>query len=96
MSGRFRRWLLRLRGLGVNVLPLQRLPEGPQGPHDLEFYTLSYEEQALIGASPFKESFAIGDLPAGLYRVTFARHGVQRFLVEVQPGKLTLTTMRVE
>jgi hypothetical protein len=75
---------------------LQRLPEGPQGSHDLEFYTLSYEEPALIGAPPFEESFAIGDLPAGLYRVTFARQGVQQFLVEVAPGHLTVVTLRVD
>jgi murein DD-endopeptidase MepM/ murein hydrolase activator NlpD len=75
---------------------LQRLPEGDQGPHDLEFYTLPYEEPALVGAPPFEEIFAIGDLPAGLYRVTFARQGVQQFLVEVLPGQLTVATLRVD
>ena len=57
---------------------------------------MSYEEPALVGTPPFEESFAIGDLPAGLYRVTLARQGVQEFLVEVLPGQLTVVTLRVD
>ena len=75
---------------------LQRLPDGPDGPKDLEFYTMAYQEAALIGRPPFYESFAISDLPAGLYRVSFAYGGVRRFLVEIYPGKLTVAEFRLE
>jgi murein DD-endopeptidase MepM/ murein hydrolase activator NlpD len=75
---------------------LQRLPEGQDGPKDLEFYTQSYEEPLLIGQPPWRESFAIGDLPSGLYRITFAYQGVQQFLVQVQPGQLSVVTLRVD
>jgi hypothetical protein len=75
---------------------LQRLPEGPEGPKDLEFYTMSYQEAALIGRPPFYESFAIGDLPTGLYRVSFAYGGVRRFLVEIYPGMLTVAEFHLE
>ena len=69
---------------------LQRLPEGPEGPVDLKFFTMSYEKDALIGQAPFGESFAIGDLPAGLYRISFPSDGVREFIVEILPGKLTM------
>jgi murein DD-endopeptidase MepM/ murein hydrolase activator NlpD len=75
---------------------LQRLPDGPDAPHDLEFYTRAYEEAALIGQPPWEENFGIGDLPAGLYRISFAYHGVKEFLVEVRPGQLSVATLRVE
>ena len=79
-----------------SVIVLQRLPEGPEAPHDLEVYLWSYEEASLIGQPPYRESFAAGDLPAGLYRISFARQGVQRFLVEVSPGQLTVVTLELE
>jgi murein DD-endopeptidase MepM/ murein hydrolase activator NlpD len=75
---------------------LQRLPGGPQAPHDLEFYLMTYEEPALIGQPPWRESFAIGDLPAGLYRLTFAYQGVRQYLVEVLPGQLSVATLQAE
>ncbi len=74
---------------------LQRLPEGPEGPKDLEFYTLAYEEKALVGLSPWQEGFAIGDLPAGLYRVTLAYRGLRQYLVEILPGQLSMATFRI-
>jgi hypothetical protein len=75
---------------------LQRLPNGPDAPHDLEMYIMAYEEPALIGQPPFEECFAVGDLPPGLYRITFASQGVQQFLVEVLPGQVSVATLRVE
>jgi hypothetical protein len=75
---------------------LQRLPEGPDGPKDLEFYTMAYREKALVGRPPFYEGFAIGDLPAGLYRVSFAYGGVRKFLVDIHPGQLTVVEFRLD
>lgn len=75
---------------------LRHLPEGVGKPHDLEFYLLTYEEKALIGQPPFFESFASGDLPEGLYRITFPHLGLREYLVQVFPGQLTVMTIRVE
>lgn len=75
---------------------LQHLPEGPEGPSDLQITLMSYEEPALIGQPPWGESFAIGDIPAGWYRITFPHFGLQEQLVQVFSGQLTVVTFRVE
>ncbi len=79
-----------------NSLVLQHLPQGPDQPGGLEFYLQAYEEADLIGQSPFAESFGIGDIPPGLYRLTFPRNGLQQILVNVFPGQLTWILIQVE
>jgi hypothetical protein len=68
---------------------IQHLPDGPQGKSDWEIYLDSYEEKALLGQSPWQESFAAGELPAGWYRVNFPYEGMQRLDVQVYPGQVT-------
>jgi murein DD-endopeptidase MepM/ murein hydrolase activator NlpD len=75
---------------------LQHLPDGPDNPGDFQITVLSYEENALIGQLPWQESFAVGDLPPGLYRVSFPHFGLRQELVQVFPGRLTLVTFRLE
>jgi len=76
----------------VDSLTIQHLPEGPNKPADFQITLQSYEEKGLIGQPPWGESFGIGDLPAGTYRVAFTFHGLQKVLVKVLPGQLTMLT----
>jgi murein DD-endopeptidase MepM/ murein hydrolase activator NlpD len=80
---------------------LEYLPNGPDqpansGPEALLINLRSYEEKALLGQPPWGESFAVGDIPAGWYRVSFPHGGLERILVQVFPGQLTMVTFRVE
>ena len=75
---------------------LQHLPDGPDGASDFQITIMSYEEDALIGQLPWQESFAVGDLPPGLYRVSFPHFGLREELVQVYPGTLTVATFKLE
>lgn len=76
----------------VSSIVLEYLPDGSQGADQSEIYLLSYEEKALIDQPPYRESFAVGDIPPGLYRISFPFYGRQEFLAEVFPGELTVLT----
>lgn len=52
-------------------------------------YLKSYGNRDLMGQDPWEESFAAGDLPAGRYQISFLYYGMQTYVVEIQPGKLT-------
>jgi len=80
----------------VSNIVLEYLPQGLEGEVKSEFYLLSYEEIDLIDQPPFRESFAIGDIPPGKYRISFPLYGRQEFLVEVYPGELTVLTFEIE
>ncbi len=88
-----------VRGFQDEVVPvseivLQHLPDGPQQPKDFEVYVTSYEEKIVLGQAPWFESFAAGDLPPGLYSVTFAYQGLQQIMVQVYPGQISVVTFR--
>jgi hypothetical protein len=59
------------------------------------YYLNTYSETRLVGLDPWQEGFAIGDLPAGEYQVSFIQGGMQQRLVEVRSGELTLVTFRL-
>ncbi|MEW5871597.1 MAG: M23 family metallopeptidase [Chloroflexota bacterium] len=80
----------------MSSLVLEHLPEGPDQPNDLEIHLVSYEEKGMLGRYPWKEGFAIGDLPPGLYRLNYPNNGVRRVLLEVLPGQLTVATFQLE
>jgi murein DD-endopeptidase MepM/ murein hydrolase activator NlpD len=80
--------------LTKDSIVLQHLPDGPEGPSDFEITLLTYEEKALLGQAPWEESFAVGDIPPGLYRVSFPHFGLRQELVQVYPGQLTVVTFR--
>jgi hypothetical protein len=73
---------------------LQRLPQGPDGPSDFDVTVLTYEEKGLIGQPPYLESFAVGDLSPGWYRITFPMGGLREELIRVFPGQVTNVTFR--
>jgi hypothetical protein len=69
---------------------------GPGQPAQDTFYIETYTSDSMRGLPPHGESFALGDLPAGEYQITFMMNGFHQTVVEVQPGKLTFVTMVVE
>jgi murein DD-endopeptidase MepM/ murein hydrolase activator NlpD len=81
---------------------LQRLPQGPDGgaeaarpsASDFQVTVLTYEEKGLTGQPPYLESFAVGDLPAGWYRISFPMGGLRQELLQVFPGQVTNVTYR--
>lgn len=56
-------------------------------------YLRTYGGESLTGKSPWEESFGIGDLMPGTYKLSYLLNGYQAHLVEVQAGKLTLLTI---
>jgi len=69
---------------------------GPGLPVIEKFYLQTYAATRLRGLSPWEESFAIGDLPAGDYQISFMLDGIHQQVVTVKPGKLTLVTIEIE
>ncbi len=59
------------------------------------YYISTYPETKLLGMEPWQETFAIGDLPAGEYKISFVQGGMQQRIVEVMPGELTLVTFQL-
>jgi murein DD-endopeptidase MepM/ murein hydrolase activator NlpD len=82
--------------VAIEDIVLQHLPGGPDQPKDFEVHLQTYQEKVLVGQLPFRDSFGAGDLPAGLYRITFPYFGLQEFIVQVLPGQLTVATLRVK
>jgi len=80
--------------LEMSSIVLQHLPQGPDGPADLEQTVMTYEEKGLRNSLPWLESFGVGDLPAGWYRISFPMGGLRQELVQVFPGQLTVITFR--
>ncbi len=60
-------------------------------------YLKTYTADHLVGQSPWGENFAVSDLPAGSYQVSFWWiNSMQQKVVEVEPGKLTFVNFQVE
>ncbi len=81
--------------VAVKDIVIEHLPEGAEAASDWEIYLDSYEEKALLGRSPWGESFGAGNLPPGWYRISFPRGGLQSQVVQVFPGMLTVVTFQV-
>lgn len=79
----------------VDNLVVEQLA-GPGLPAIDQFYLRTYEKKELRGSSPWEESFALGDLPAGEYQITFMLNGIRQQVVEVEPGMLTMVTFVIE
>jgi murein DD-endopeptidase MepM/ murein hydrolase activator NlpD len=79
----------------IDNIVLEHL-SGAGSPPEKTFYLNTYSENRMAGLDPWGESFAIGDLPPGEYQISFFRNGMQQLTVQVEPGKLTLVTMKPE
>ena len=80
--------------LDIPNIVIEHLP-APDQPADLQIYTGTYQEKDLLDQPPWNESFAVGDLPAGWYRIEFVQFGMQERIVQVLPGQLTLVTFNL-
>jgi hypothetical protein len=72
---------------------LERL--SPDGYTIVSTYVFTYHEKWTRGQLPWEETFGVGDLPAGSYRISFVQRGMQKFLIEIKPGQLAVVTFRV-
>lgn len=54
------------------------------------YYVDAYSDWTVNGDNIWGENFALGDLPAGKYRVSFIARGLQVYEVEVLPGQITM------
>lgn len=81
--------------LGIDNIVLEQL-SGPGQPAIEQYYVSTYSGSSLSGLEPWEENFAIGDLPAGSYQISFWLGGMQQRVIEVEPGRLTLVTFRIE
>jgi murein DD-endopeptidase MepM/ murein hydrolase activator NlpD len=87
--------------LEVPSIVIEHLPDGPDKPKDpanppLQISLVTYEEKGLRGQPPFTESLGINDLPPGWYRINYPHDGMQKALVQVFSGQLTLITIRLD
>jgi hypothetical protein len=60
------------------------------------YYLMTYEDSAMLGLAPWYDSFAIGDLPAGTYQISFIYKHEQKVTVTVAPGVVTYVYLRGE
>jgi hypothetical protein len=82
--------------VAVKGIVVEHLMDGAGSASDWEIYLDSYEEKALLGRLPWGESFAVGNLPPGWYRISFPRGGLQSQEVQVFPGELVVITFKVD
>ena len=75
--------------LDIRNIVLERLDSSGQAVVG-RTYLRTYVNESLRGNSPWEESFGIGDLIPGTYKLSFMLNGYQSRLVEVDAGKLTL------
>lgn len=90
--------ILDLNGKYVQVsnIVLEQLA-GPGQPAAKTIYLKTYAEKRLMGLSPWEENFAIGDLPAGDYQISFYwQNRLQQRLIKIKPGKLTSVSFQLQ
>lgn len=80
--------------LEISSIVIEHLPEGPNGAAGERITVGTYEEKALTGLPPWYESFAVGSLAPGWYRINFPMGGLRRELIQVFPGMVTVVTFR--
>lgn len=89
-----------LDGNGTPIRPLeikvQYIPDSTL-PSRADYYPEVYSFDPLVPDKPYQETAALGDLPAGRYRITFVWAGVlSEKWVDIQPGMLTRVMYRVK
>lgn len=77
--------------LNISSIVVERIPD-LQEPTAPQTYLGIYEEKSLRGLEPWGESFAVGDLPPGRYRISFVQYGMQQQEIDVFSGRLSVVT----
>ena len=78
----------------VDEIVVEHLP-GPGGRSDWQTVLQTYQEKILLEQPPFREDFAVGDLPPGWYRITFAALGLHKMEVQILPRQVTFVNFLV-
>lgn len=60
------------------------------------YYISTYEDAGMLALPPWYDTFAVGDLPAGTYQISFIYKHEQKLNVEVHPGAVTYVYLRGE
>lgn len=58
------------------------------------YYLTTYEDAAMLALPPWYDTFALGDLPAGKYQISFIYKHEQKYQVEVLPGVVTYVYLK--
>jgi murein DD-endopeptidase MepM/ murein hydrolase activator NlpD len=74
----------------IPTLTIERINPGEEAIYYLE----SYADWTVNGDDVWGENFALADLPAGTYRVSFVASGLQTYQVDVLPGHVTVITFQ--
>lgn len=88
-SGRF--WKADEKYLEISNIVLELLEEDELDGSD-RIYLKTYEDKGMIGQLPWKESFGIGDLYPGRYRLSFIEKRPIEYVIEIFPGTMTFVT----
>ncbi len=75
--------------LNIRNIVLERLDSSGQAVVG-RTYLRTYGGESLWGRSPWGESFGMGDMVPGTYKISYLLNGYQSRLIEVQAGKITL------
>ena len=78
--------ILNANGYPIPSMPLTITPLDPPG---YPIYLITYEEPAVANQPPYYENFALGNLPAGTYQITYVLDGLQERTFQIQPGQIT-------
>lgn len=61
-----------------------------------KYYLNTYTDFKLDDQPPWYESFGIGSLPPGEYKISFIRGSIHQRLLQVEPGQLTVVTFQLD
>jgi murein DD-endopeptidase MepM/ murein hydrolase activator NlpD len=82
--------------LAVESIVLEHISDQNNPFYGLQVSLQSYAEKGLLGAPPWGDSFGVGDIPPGKYRLTFPYYGLQEYEIEIRPEQLTLLTLDMQ
>lgn len=77
--------------LAIDNIVVKRL--GEDGEPLAVIYTSTYAAGEMVDQLPYHESFALGDLLPGQYRISFVYKRMLQYEVRLEPGKLTLVNL---
>jgi len=79
--------------VSLENIVIKHLPDDADQQYGQEYYVSTYYGKDQLGRFPWGESFGIGDLPEGKYQISYPLLGLQRHVVEIKPGQLTVVTL---
>jgi murein DD-endopeptidase MepM/ murein hydrolase activator NlpD len=78
------------------LVPMANIVVEPLGGGGRNTYLQTYTDQRLWGLAPWYESFGVGDLPAGDYKISYWLNGYQQRVVTIESGKVTVVVFKTQ